>query len=100
MLGQPVKNCFLLETDREKSMNYAAKKSVFSVCSLLMLLALGLLVSHFYPTTNVAATPGVSPEMERLQRFYLGTWDYTETYPNGGVNTGVYTSEVGPGGIR
>lgn len=44
-----------------------------------------------------------SPEMERL-RFYLGEWDYTETYPksaafpNGGKNTGVYTSKLGPGG--
>ena len=41
--------------------------------------------------------------MERL-KFYLGEWDYTETYPksafspNGGKNTGVYTSKLGPGG--
>ena len=41
--------------------------------------------------------------MERLN-FYLGDWDYTETYPksaftpNGGKNTGVYTSKLGPGG--
>jgi hypothetical protein len=46
--------------------------------------------------------PGAA-EMERL-RFYLGEWDYTETYPksasfpNGGKNTGVYTSKLGPGG--
>jgi hypothetical protein len=53
-----------------------------------------------------AATPAVKPgaaEMERL-KFYLGEWDYTETYPksafapNGGKNTGVYTSKLGPGG--
>src|SRR5882724_3226746 len=53
-----------------------------------------------------AATPTVKPgaaEMERL-RFYLGEWEYTETYPksafapNGGKNTGVYTSKLGPGG--
>ncbi len=52
------------------------------------------------------ATPAVKPgaaEMERL-KFYLGEWDYTETYPksafapNGGKNTGVYTSKLGPGG--
>jgi hypothetical protein len=42
-------------------------------------------------------------EMARL-KFYLGEWDYTETYPksafypNGGKNTGVYTSKLGPGG--
>ncbi len=49
-----------------------------------------------------AAKPGVA-EMERL-KFYLGEWDYTETYPksafypNGGKNTGVYTGKLGPGG--
>jgi hypothetical protein len=48
------------------------------------------------------AKPGVA-EMERL-KFYVGEWDYTETYPksafypNGGKNTGVYTSKLGPGG--
>src|SRR5258707_643484 len=43
-----------------------------------------------------AVKPGAA-EMERL-KFYLGEWDYTETYPNGGKNTGVYTSKLGPGG--
>ncbi len=49
-----------------------------------------------------AAKPGAA-EMERL-KFYLGEWDYTEAYPksafspNGGKNTGVYTSKLGPGG--
>ena len=44
------------------------------------------------------------PEMERLQKIYLGTWDYTETYgkspsaPQGATGSGVYTSELGPGG--
>jgi len=44
------------------------------------------------------------PEMQRLSKLYLGTWTYTETYPKsafstaGGVNTGIYTSELGPGG--
>jgi hypothetical protein len=44
------------------------------------------------------------PEMQRLSKLYVGTWTYTETYPksafapNGGVNTGVYTSKLGPGG--
>lgn len=44
------------------------------------------------------------PEMQRLSKLYVGRWEYTETYPksaftpNGGVNTGVYTSELGPGG--
>jgi hypothetical protein len=43
-----------------------------------------------------AAKPGAA-EMERL-KFYLGEWDYTETYPKGGKNTGVYASKLGPGG--
>ena len=44
------------------------------------------------------------PEMQRLSKAYVGSWTYTETYPKsafsptGGVNTGVYTSELGPGG--
>lgn len=47
--------------------------------------------------------PGVV-EMARL-KFYLGEWDYTESYPksayapNGMKNTGVYTSKLGPGGL-
>jgi Protein of unknown function (DUF1579) len=54
------------------------------------------------PAAAQTARPGVA-EMERL-KFYLGEWDYTETYPksgfspNGGKNTGVYTSKLGPGG--
>jgi hypothetical protein len=48
------------------------------------------------------ALPAV--EMQRLAQFYVGTWDYTEIYPKsapsgeGAQNTGVYTSELGPGG--
>ena len=44
--------------------------------------------------------PKPAPEMEKLS-FYLGEWDYTETYgksSNGPKNTGVYTSKLGPGG--
>ena len=46
-----------------------------------------------------------APEMERLIKLYRGTWEYTETYsksprlPNGGENTGIYTSDLGPGGM-
>ena len=42
-------------------------------------------------------------EMQRL-KFYLGEWDYVEQYPKsamypeGGKNTGLYTSKLGPGG--
>jgi hypothetical protein len=55
------------------------------------------------PASAQAAKPGAA-EMDRL-KFYLGEWDYTETYPksasypSGGKNTGVYTSKLGPGGM-
>jgi hypothetical protein len=48
------------------------------------------------PATAQAAKPG-AVEMDPL-KFYLGEWDYTETYPSGGKNAGVYTSKLGPGG--
>ncbi len=54
------------------------------------------------PAAAQAAKPGAA-EMDRL-KFYLGEWDYTETYPKsasypgGGKNTGVYASKLGPGG--
>src|SRR5580692_4051397 len=54
------------------------------------------------PAAAQPPRPGLA-EMERL-KFYLGEWDYTETYPksafspDGGKNTGVYTSKLGPGG--
>jgi hypothetical protein len=92
------------EVKKENFVIYASKKIAYSVCALVFL-AFGLVVSHHaYHMQSVAAAPGVSPEMQRLQKFYLGTWQYTETYPkssfapNGGQNTGIYTSELGPGG--
>ncbi len=53
--------------------------------------------------SKAAVLPKPAPEMQRLN-FYLGEWDYTETYPKsafypgGGKNTGLYTSKLGPGG--
>jgi hypothetical protein len=47
--------------------------------------------------------PPVPAEIERLAKFYAGTWDYTETYekspssPDARKNPGIYTSELGPG---
>jgi hypothetical protein len=55
-------------------------------------------------TTRQDAEQLASPEMDRLKKLYLGSWDYAETYaktpfyPQGGSDTGVYTSELGPGG--
>ena len=47
-------------------------------------------------TPDAKAKPGAA-EMKRLG-FYPGEWTYTETYPNGAVNHGTYTSKLGPGG--
>src|SRR5258708_38504543 len=50
-------------------------------------------------TTQQDAQQKASPEMDRLKKLYLGSWDYTETYsktpfyPQGGSDAGVYTSE-------
>lgn len=53
--------------------------------------------------TGEMVTAKQGAEMQRLN-FYLGEWDFTEAYektnfyPNGGKNTGIYTSKLGPGG--
>jgi hypothetical protein len=78
-------------------MNRTPKLSSF--CATL-LIAVSLI---FSPTNHSYAQeqkrpPLPLPEMERLSKLYVGTWTYTETYPKGAVNTGVYTSELGPGG--
>jgi hypothetical protein len=87
------------------------RKLVFSIMFALMMLAAAVTMAGRQEKTAekpapvpaaAAAKPGAA-EMERL-KFYLGEWDYTETYPksafspNGGRNTGVYTSKLGPGG--
>jgi len=86
-------------------MHHITKNRVISIAVIFTVLALGFLLSHqLRSPATVSAAPGAAPEMLRLQKFYLGTWEYTETYPksdyvpNGGQNTGVYTSELGPGG--
>jgi Protein of unknown function (DUF1579) len=82
---------------------------IFFIILSLLIMATLVTMSAQEKTTEKAAVPAtLSPrpgaaEMERL-KFYLGEWDYTETYPkspfapNGGKNTGVYTSKLGPGG--
>ena len=85
-------------------------KLAVRIASLLCIIASVVLLSGYLRvgkssrSAEVKAAPAVSPEMERLKKFYLETWEYTETYPKGpaapqgGVNTGVYKSELGPGG--
>jgi len=80
------------------------RTATYCLACALLVLASGLTFAA--PQSGDAAKsappkPGAA-EMERL-KFYLGEWDYTETYPrsaspNGAKNTGVYTSKLGPGG--
>jgi hypothetical protein len=69
----------------------------FAVCANAWFIRLQKSESSKEPVSKAA------PEMQRLN-FYLGDWDYTETYPksaafpDGATNTGVYTSKLGPGG--
>jgi len=87
------------------------RKPVFSMAFALTMLAAAMTMAarqektaekQTAAPTAAAAKPGAA-EMERL-KFYLGEWDYTETYPkspfapSGGKNTGVYSSKLGPGG--
>ena len=79
------------------------RQRIVSMVFLAAILAAGITVSARQEktaekpaATAQAAKPGAA-EMDRL-KFYLGEWDYTESYPNGAKNTGVYTSKLGPGG--
>jgi hypothetical protein len=85
------------------------KKVLFAACilsALALILSIPRLAARSESSSGVAAQdlkPKSTPEMDRL-KFYLGDWDYTETYPKGpfvpegGKNTGLYTSKLGPGG--
>jgi hypothetical protein len=75
----------------------------FAVLATIALLASGTFREDSLAQEQKASALPL-PEMQRLAKFYVGTWTYTETYPksrslpNGAVNTGIYTSELGPGG--
>jgi hypothetical protein len=71
---------------------------------ILLSLPLWAVRSHDLKATTPEETKArPTPEMDRL-KFYLGDWDFTETYPKsnlfpgGGKNSGLYTSKLGPGG--
>lgn len=72
----------------------------------LLVLAAGvaMLTLRGFAAQEQKAPPLPTAEMQKLSKLYVGTWEYTESYPksaffpNGGVNTGTYTSELGPGG--
>jgi uncharacterized protein DUF1579 len=71
--------------------------------AVVAMLAVGSAPAARRAGQEAAQAPKLSEGMERL-RFYLGEWDYTETYvknsmhASGGKNTGLYTSKAGPGG--
>jgi hypothetical protein len=75
-------------------------KIVVTLVSLTLTLAICSAAWSARQEKNAEATESVpkgAPQMDRL-KFYLGEWDYTETYAKGAKNTGVYTSKLGPGG--
>ncbi|HEY2113612.1 MAG TPA: DUF1579 family protein, partial [Candidatus Angelobacter sp.] len=80
-----------------------AQAAIVFATAVGILLSLPLLAARRGNIKAQAAQEGKpkpAPEMEKLH-FYLGEWDYTETYgkaPNGPKNTGVYASKLGPGG--
>src|SRR5882757_6144642 len=95
---------------RAKMIRENRKRAFFTMFVLGMLAATLTRAARQEKTAEKPAAAPKEPraivgaaEMERL-KFYLGEWDYTETYPkspfspNGGKNTGVYSSKLGPGG--
>ncbi len=78
-----------------------ARTGVVIGLGLALLLTLALIpgVAQQKPGNAAASMPPIpgTAEMKRLT-FYVGSWAYTENYPNGAKNTGVYTSKLGPGG--
>jgi len=79
-------------------------KSILIAVLLLVIAVLTLMFFHSAAAAQEARPQLPLPEMQKLSKLYVGRWEYTETYPkspmapNGGTNTGVYTSELGPGG--
>ncbi len=75
------------------------------VAAMLLTLAVTMTIAARQDRPSQQAPPAKpgEAEMERL-KFYLGEWQYTEEYPksalfpDGGKNTGIYTSKLGPGG--
>jgi len=84
-------------------MTYPIRPKILSA-----LLALAFAAALFFAlksSAQEAKPPSLPlPEMQKVSTLYVGRWELTETYPkspmapNGGTNTGVYTSELGPGG--
>jgi len=82
---------------------FNCSKSIL-VAVLLFVAVLPLLVFRNAAAQEAKPPSLPLPEMQKVSKLYAGKWEFTETYPkspmapNGGTNTGVYTSELGPGG--
>src|SRR5262249_38519461 len=82
------------------------RSRVIFVLAVALLALSAAIAGHSRSAAAQEAKPPAlpTPEMQKLSKLYVGSWTYTETYPksamapNGGTNTGVYTSELGPGG--
>jgi len=83
-------------------MNRPTKIKVVAAALFVSLIAISLVRNSAAQEGKPPALP--LPEMQKLSKLYVGTWTFTETYPkspmapNGGENTGIYASELGPGG--
>jgi hypothetical protein len=84
----------------------AHRNTAITTTALIMTIAICAAARSVRQQTSADAPKSTSksaPEMDRL-KFYVGEWDYIETYtksafyPDGGKNTGLYTSKLGPGG--
>jgi hypothetical protein len=89
---------------REETFMTANWKRAFAAGTLTVMVCTAAWSARQQKTAEAPAPASKgAPEMQRLN-FYLGEWDYTETYPksaaypDGGRNTGLYTSKLGPGG--
>ena len=82
--------------------NSTQYKPVAAVLLLAVVFTILLVKSSVAQESKPPALP--LPEMQKLSKLYVGRWEYTEIYPksamapNGGTNTGIYVSELGPGG--
>jgi hypothetical protein len=97
---------FLVEQQRRSSVKKSRRKYVVCATALLAFGFAGLTIQRMQARSAASRPePSNAPEMEKLIKLYRGTWEYTETYaksprlPNGGENGGIYTSELGPGGM-
>jgi len=88
-------------------MNHSNYRSrcLLAVALVMAVLSGGNLTeSKIRQDAKTASPAKATPEMDRLKGLYLGTRDYSETYqktpfyPQGGSDSGIYASELGPGG--